>query len=77
VHFVGFDPAGEVNLYTDDIPVGCTSWINENDGSGWVDLVNGPPGFPGELLIFGNVNCCEEPVATEDRTWGDVKSLFR
>ncbi len=71
VHFVGPFTA---NLITDDFPMGCTSW--NNYGFGWVDLVN-DIGFPGELLIFGNVNCCDEPVATEGKTWGDVKSLFR
>ena len=71
VHFVGPVTA---DLVTDEFPVGCTSWNNKGDG--WVDLVT-DSNFPGELIIYGNVNCCNEPVATEDKTWGDVKSLFR
>jgi len=71
VHFVGPVTA---NLVTDEFPVGCTSWNNKGDG--WVDLVN-DSNFPGELIIYGDVNCCDEPVATEEKSWGDVKSLFR
>ncbi len=59
---------------TDDIPVGCTSW---NDyGMGWYDLVTGF-GFPGEIIMFADIICCENPVDTEKDTWGGVKSLFR
>ncbi len=71
VHFVGPVTA---DILTDAFPVGCTSW--NNYGFGWDDLVI-DIGFPGELLMFGNVTCCDEPVATEGKTWGDVKSLFR
>ncbi len=58
---------------TDGVPVGCTSY---NDyGMGWYDLLDF--GFPGEIVMFADIVCCENPVETEDSTWGEVKSLFR
>jgi hypothetical protein len=58
---------------TDAAPVGCTSW---NDyGLGWLDLIDFS--FPGELIMFADVVCCENPVPTESKTWGEMKSLFR
>lgn len=57
----------------DAFPVGCTSW---NDyGGGWLDLQSF--GWPGENIIFADIVCCAPAVPTEDRSWGDVKSLFR
>lgn len=58
---------------TDNFPVGCTSW---NDyGTGWYDLHT--LNFPGELKMFADILCCENPVDTEGTTWGGVKTLFR
>ena len=71
VHFVGPIMA---QLVTDVTPVGCTSYNNWGDG--WFDLVN-DIGFPGELIMYGDVNCCSDPVAVEEKSWGDIKSLFR
>lgn len=71
MHFVGPVSAA---IITDDIPVGCTSW--NNWGQGWFDLVT-DIGFPGELSMYGDVNCCSDPVAVEEKSWGDIKSLFR
>ena len=71
VHFVGPVTA---DLITDDFPLGCTSW--NNWGEGWVDLVN-DSGFPGELIIWGDVNCCNDAVGVEVDSWGDIKSMFR
>ncbi|MEN8008384.1 MAG: hypothetical protein ABFS42_15350 [Candidatus Krumholzibacteriota bacterium] len=62
------------NLITDDFPVPCYSW--NNWGSGWVDLV-ATSGFPGGIVMWGDVICCSDPVAIEERSWGDIKSLFR
>ncbi len=59
---------------TDNIPVGCTSY---NDyGMGWYDLVTGFQ-FPGELVMYADIACCENPVDNESQSWGAVKSLFR
>ena len=56
-----------------NFPVGCTSW---NDyGTGWYDLQT--LGFPGELKMFADIACCDDPVASENATWGGVKTLFR
>lgn len=61
-------------MITDDFPTACTSF---NDwGSGWHDLVV-DFGFPGNLVMWADAMCCEDPIAQERRTWGDVKSLFR
>ncbi|PIV82183.1 hypothetical protein COW53_00215 [bacterium CG17_big_fil_post_rev_8_21_14_2_50_64_8] len=58
---------------TDATPVGCTSF--NNYGAGWFDLLDF--GFPGELIMFGDIVCCENPVDDQNDTWGGVKSLFR
>lgn len=62
------------NLITDNFPVPCYSW--NNWGSGWYDLV-GQGGFPGGILMWGDVVCCLDPVTVEEKSWGDIKSLFR
>jgi len=62
------------DIITDNVPLGCVSW---NDyGGGWEDL-NSVYGFPGELSIYADVVCCQNPVADEANTFGGVKSLFR
>jgi len=71
---VHFDNLFDAQLVTDDFPVGCMSW--NNWGAGWYDLVN-DAGFPGEIMIWGDVHCCEDPVGMENETWGGVKALFR
>ena len=68
-----FPEAGRPDIITDEFPVGCTSW---NDyGFGWQDM----QGFdlPGEIIMWADANCCENPVATETETWGSIKSLYR
>jgi len=66
---VPLDPS----LITDNFPVNCTSW---NDyGAGMVDLV-GEAGFPGNLLLFADVECCEPSIGIEDGSWGRVKGLY-
>ena len=75
-YFIGFYFITELvaDAVTDNIPVGCTSY--NNFGSGWVDLVT-TYGFPGELIMYADVHCCEEPVPAIPETWGGVKSLYR
>jgi len=74
-HIVGeFDPAMRPGIITDEFPTNCTSW---NDyGSGWLDLVF-DFGFPGNLILWGDVTCCEFPVGAEENTWGGVKNLYK
>lgn len=58
---------------TDNVPVGCTSY---NDyGSGWSDL--NTLGFPGELVMFADIICCEPAVPDGEQSWGSLKSLYR
>jgi hypothetical protein len=74
-HFVtAFDPAQRPDAIADAQPLGCTSF--NNYGFGWEDLVT-VYGWPGEILIWADASCCEEPVASEPRTWGGVKKLYR
>ena len=62
------------DIITDDLPTTCTSW---NDyGAGWVDLV-GDFGFPGNLIMFADAECCEPAVGLEESSWGRVKGLFK
>jgi hypothetical protein len=62
------------NMITDDLPSGCTSY---NDyGLGWDDLVV-DVGFPGNIVMWADIICCENPVAVEQGTWGLLKTLYR
>ena len=62
------------NLITDDFPIACNSW---NDwGTGWYDLV-GDFDFPGGLIMWGDVACCTDPIEVQDKSWGNIKSLYR
>ncbi|MEN8006847.1 MAG: hypothetical protein ABFS42_07500 [Candidatus Krumholzibacteriota bacterium] len=68
-----FTSGMEPDLVTDEFPVGCTSW---NDyGSGWNDLLDF--GFPGEIALSAEIICCNNPVATDESTWGSIKAMFR
>lgn len=62
------------SLVTDQLPSLCTSWNNYGDG--WDDLYATYQGWPGNLLIWGDVACCEEPVPVGGATWGAIKSLY-
>jgi hypothetical protein len=84
-----YDNAGAANLYylsmhfptpftasvvTDGINAACTSY---NDyGAGYEDL-NPAFGDYGNIVMFADAVCCDQPVSTEDESWGGVKSLFR
>ena len=71
LHFLNLFDA---RVLTDDFPLGCYSW--NNWGSGWYDLVL-DVGFPGELIMWADVDCCEFPIAVEEKTWGQIKGLYR
>ena len=63
------------DLVTDGAPTLCTNW--NNFGTGWFDLLAQWPVWPGNLLIFADVECCTPPVPVEGKTWGAIKSLYR
>ncbi len=66
--------AGGVGLPVDSTPTPCYSY---NDwGSGWKDLVTAY-GFAGDIIMWADIDCCENPVADEDSTWGEMKNLYR
>jgi hypothetical protein len=74
-HFPNPFPTGMApDAISDDLPSNCTSW---NDfGSGWLDLVV-DFSWPGNILMWGDVACCEFPVSNDDNTWGGIKNLYR
>jgi hypothetical protein len=72
---VTFDSvSGSVDLITDEYPSACTSW--NLYGTTMADLVD-DVGFPGNLMMWGIVECCDTPVAHEKQTWGGIKTLYR
>jgi hypothetical protein len=62
------------DLVTDDLPANCVSWMDT--ASIWEDLV-AVYGFPGNLKIWADAECCWQPVGAERRTWGGLKTLYR
>jgi hypothetical protein len=65
---------GTFDLVTDNFPSNCTSW---NDwGDGWKDLV-AEYGFPGNLRIYADATCCEPPVPVEQKSWGNIKNIYK
>ncbi len=74
-HFTTALPTGmEPDAVADDLPTPCTSWYDF--GAGWQDLVV-DFGWPGNIIMNGDVVCCEFPVESETTSWGGVKSLYR
>lgn len=54
-----------------------TLCYNYNDwGAGYTDVVDAY-GFAGNLVIWADVDCCGEPVATEPTSLDSIKSLYR
>jgi hypothetical protein len=41
-----------------------------------VDLVM-DSGIPGDNVMFADIDCCENPVANENSTWGEMKNQYR
>jgi len=61
------------------IPVtsGARLCFDYNDwGSGWYDVVD-QLGFGGDILVWGDVECCSQPVPDEATSFGALKALFR
>ena len=62
------------SVVSDGVQASCSTF---NDyGLGYEDL---EPYFTsyGNVNLWGDANCCDTPVATETKTWGAVKGLFR
>lgn len=63
------------DLITDAGPAGaCTNW--NNYGTGWYDLLGQFPTWPGDMIVFADVECCTPPVPVGESTWGAIKSLY-
>ena len=65
---------GPLTVVTDNVPINCDSYIDYRGY--WEDLVV-DYGFPGVILMWATVECSEESVATEQGTWGAIKSMYR
>ena len=61
-------------LITDASPDLCTNW--NNIGSGWYDMFDMWPTWPGNLIFWADASCCSPPVPVELGTWGAIKSLY-
>ena len=72
VHFEGFF---DMNLVADDLPTPCTVYNQWEGSGGWYDLYESFSGA-GNLLIYGDVVCCDDPVSAADLTWSQIKSLY-
>lgn len=70
-HFFGlFD----MDVVVDAMPSACTAY---NDWSeGWYDLFGSFSGY-GNIVMWGDVVCCANPVANEETTWGAIKSMYK
>ena len=73
VDFLG-GTADRVNIVGGGEAEACANW---NDwGEGWRDLVD-DIGFQSGLTIWSDSDCCYQPIAAEDPSWGGVKAMYR
>ena len=78
IHFDSYQNAlGSVPTLVTDAGPGllCTNW--NNYGFGWDDLVATYAGWPGNLNIYADVECCSPPVPVEKHSWGEIKGLYK
>ncbi len=61
-------------LVTDGAPTACRNYVL--GAGGWEDLVQVHQ-FPGNLLFWGEAECCSSPVGQETGSWGGVKAIYR
>jgi len=55
----------------------CNSWGLWEGASDWVRILEIAGYSTGDLLIWADAVCCENPVEVDQKTFGDVKSLYR
>ena len=61
-------------LVADDNPDHCPDYsVNPNMGFLWYTEIDAP----GNIVMWADATCCENPVGTERDTWGSLKALFR
>jgi hypothetical protein len=70
-YFLTFWPGGLHRILVDDAPAVCHDLVNIGFGLGWFD-----PGFSGDILIYAEADCCENPIPVERSSWGTIKALF-
>lgn len=77
VQFLTTFPEDKRPEYTfdNDAPTFCTSWGLWEGETEWERICE--IWDVGDLLIWADADCCENPVNTESQSFGDVKSLFR
>lgn len=65
----------DANFYMDGM--GGESCVAYNNwGSGWYDMHN-VTGNVGDIVMWAELDCCNDPIPTEDHSWGAIKSLYR
>jgi hypothetical protein len=76
-YFIGIEflDAFQIGLAVDDDDQECTAYVFRDQT--WIDLFGRDRLGGGKLIIFGDIVCGEDPVATEQTTWGTLKSLYR
>ncbi len=59
---------------TDDNSNHCPDFLFASMGEiyWWV-----PFNAPGNMIVWANIECCENPVGTESLSWGSLKALYR
>lgn len=70
----GYFSSTAQDLVVDESPTECTSWLNE--GFGWSDLIV-DWNTSGDTMIWADADCCSEPVANTQTTWGSLKRAYR
>jgi hypothetical protein len=72
---LGYDHWGsELFLVTDENPGHCPDYIvNPNMGYLWYTEIDAP----GNIVMWADATCCENPVSVDRESWGGVKALYR
>lgn len=74
INFLDDNGGVRVGLPVTDTATVCRTF---NDwGAGFTDLVD-YSGFTGDLMIYGDVDCCSNPVANDSASFGTLKALYR
>ncbi len=76
IRFLPGSAGAFLGVPVDATPTACTTWVNRTGLAGWHDVV-GEYGWLGNFYVYADLDCCSDPVAGEETSWGEVKTLFR
>jgi hypothetical protein len=76
-YFIGLEflTAFDANIVIDAFPQPCIVYNWRSPGP-WEDLFTWFARSSGKGIIWGDIICCQPPVATEADSWGAIKSLY-